>query len=73
MYTEILSPTFTGMTFSQASEICFTKLNLLLLAIEMKKEEGKKIFGVVIYISHRLIDSLYLNFSNGTNATLLVG
>jgi len=42
MYTEILSPTFTGMTFSQASEICFTKLNLLLLAIEMKKEEGEE-------------------------------
>ncbi|XP_044726599.1 calcium-activated potassium channel slowpoke [Chrysoperla carnea] len=41
MYTETLSPSFTGMSFPQASELCFTKLKLLLLAIEMKGgEEG---------------------------------
>ncbi|XP_055321918.1 calcium-activated potassium channel slowpoke isoform X15 [Sitodiplosis mosellana] len=41
MYTETLSPSFTGMTFPQASELCFTKLKLLLLAIEIKAtEEG---------------------------------
>lgn len=57
MYTETLSPTFTGMTFSQASEykcffdktslaydffhrLCFVKLKLLLLAIEVKTEDG---------------------------------
>merc|ERR1712226_1520716 len=40
MYTETLSPTFTGMTFSQASELCFVKLKLLLLAIEVKSDEG---------------------------------
>ncbi|XP_031618237.1 calcium-activated potassium channel slowpoke isoform X40 [Contarinia nasturtii] len=41
MYTETLSPSFTGMTFPQASELCFTKLKLLLLAIEIKgTEEG---------------------------------
>ncbi|XP_045765900.1 calcium-activated potassium channel slowpoke isoform X36 [Maniola jurtina] len=40
MYTETLSTSFTGMTFSQASELCFTKLKLLLLAIEIKGEEG---------------------------------
>ncbi|GBP18943.1 Calcium-activated potassium channel slowpoke [Eumeta japonica] len=40
MYTETLSPSFTGMSFSQASELCFTKLKLLLLAIEIKGEEG---------------------------------
>ncbi|XP_049532729.1 calcium-activated potassium channel slowpoke isoform X12 [Anopheles darlingi] len=41
MYTETLSPSFTGMTFPQASELCFTKLKLLLLAIEIKGgEEG---------------------------------
>ena len=34
MYTETLSPTFTGMTFAQASELCFVKLKLLLLALE---------------------------------------
>ncbi|XP_018400606.1 PREDICTED: calcium-activated potassium channel slowpoke isoform X20 [Cyphomyrmex costatus] len=40
MYTETLSPSFTGMTFPQASELCFTKLKLLLLAIEIKGEGG---------------------------------
>merc|ERR550534_48494 len=40
MYTETLSPTFAGMTFSQASELCFVKLKLLLLAIEVKPEDG---------------------------------
>ena len=29
MYTETLSPTFTGMTFSQASELCFVKLKVM--------------------------------------------
>lgn len=33
MYTEHLSGSFLGMTFAQASELCFTKLKLLLLAI----------------------------------------
>merc|ERR1719193_2385572 len=40
MYTETLSPTFTGMSFSQASELCFVKLKLLLLAIEVKPDDG---------------------------------
>ncbi|ENN82451.1 hypothetical protein YQE_01175, partial [Dendroctonus ponderosae] len=40
MYTETLSLSFTGMTFPQASELCFTKLKLLLLAIEVKGVEG---------------------------------
>lgn len=40
MYTETLSTSFTGMSFAQASELCFTKLKLLLLAIEIKGEEG---------------------------------
>ncbi|KAG5873869.1 Calcium-activated potassium channel slowpoke [Gonioctena quinquepunctata] len=40
MYTETLSPSFTGMTFIQASELNFTKLKLLLLAIEVKGIEG---------------------------------
>ncbi|XP_060801711.1 calcium-activated potassium channel slowpoke isoform X4 [Amyelois transitella] len=39
MYTETLSTSFTGMSFPQASELCFTKLKLLLLAIEIKGEE----------------------------------
>ena len=41
MYTEILSPSFVGMTFNQASVLCFTKLKLLLLAIETKSDIGK--------------------------------
>ncbi|GLV41050.1 slowpoke [Carabus blaptoides fortunei] len=41
MYTETLSPSFTGMPFAHATELCFTKLKLLLLAIEIKGgEEG---------------------------------
>ncbi|XKL65988.1 hypothetical protein PGB90_009408 [Kerria lacca] len=41
MYTETLSPSFTGMTFPQACELCFTKLKLLLLAIEIRGENGR--------------------------------
>jgi len=40
MYTETLSPTFTGMTFAQAAELCFVKLRLLLLAVEVKPDDG---------------------------------
>ncbi|XP_066946427.1 calcium-activated potassium channel slowpoke isoform X13 [Macrobrachium rosenbergii] len=40
MYTETLSPSFVSMTFPQASELCFSKLKLLLLAIEVKNEDG---------------------------------
>ncbi|CAG9863865.1 unnamed protein product [Phyllotreta striolata] len=40
MYTETLSTSFTGMSFTQASELCFTKLKLLLLAIEVRGVEG---------------------------------
>ncbi|CAL4058638.1 unnamed protein product, partial [Meganyctiphanes norvegica] len=40
MYTETLSPSFVGMTFPQASELCFSKLKLLLLAIEVKNEDN---------------------------------
>ena len=35
MYTEDLSSAFTGMTFAEAAELCFVKLKLLLLAVEM--------------------------------------
>ncbi|XP_048007399.1 calcium-activated potassium channel slowpoke isoform X5 [Leguminivora glycinivorella] len=40
MYTQMLSTTFVGMPFKLAAELCFTKLKLLLLAIEIKGEEG---------------------------------
>ncbi|XP_037949324.1 calcium-activated potassium channel slowpoke isoform X5 [Teleopsis dalmanni] len=39
MYTETLSPTFIGIPFAQATELCFSKLKLLLLAIEIKGAE----------------------------------
>lgn len=39
MYTENLSSSFVGMTFAQASELCFVKLKLLLLAIEVRSGE----------------------------------
>uniref|UniRef100_A0A061QLG9 BK channel n=1 Tax=Cupiennius salei TaxID=6928 RepID=A0A061QLG9_CUPSA len=40
MYTENLSPSFVGMTFPQAAELCFVKLKLLLLAIEIPNEDS---------------------------------
>merc|ERR1719394_1457831 len=39
MYTETLSSSFSGMSFPQAAEICFVKLKLLLVAIEVKDKE----------------------------------
>ncbi|XP_067946179.1 calcium-activated potassium channel slowpoke-like isoform X2 [Watersipora subatra] len=40
MYTHVLSAAFVGLTFPQAVEQCFTKLKLLLIAIEVKSEDG---------------------------------
>ncbi|XP_069123126.1 calcium-activated potassium channel slowpoke-like isoform X6 [Argopecten irradians] len=42
MYTEYLSGSFNGMTFPEAAELCFSKLKLLLLAIEVRQEDGKE-------------------------------
>merc|ERR1719216_624447 len=42
MYTEILSPSFVGMTFNEASVLCFSKLKLLMLAIETKSDVAKE-------------------------------
>ncbi|XP_041362291.1 calcium-activated potassium channel slowpoke-like isoform X2 [Gigantopelta aegis] len=39
MYTEYLSSAFNAMTFPEAAELCFTKLKLLLLAIEVRQED----------------------------------
>ncbi|XP_066305059.1 calcium-activated potassium channel subunit alpha-1-like isoform X3 [Branchiostoma lanceolatum] len=41
MYTEYLSSAFTGMSFPQVSEVCFAKLRLLLIAIELKDHNTK--------------------------------
>nr|AFG28556.1 calcium-activated potassium channel [Scylla paramamosain] len=40
MYTETLSPAFVDLEFWETSSLCFSKLKLLLLAIEVKNEEG---------------------------------
>ncbi|GFT00918.1 calcium-activated potassium channel slowpoke [Nephila pilipes] len=40
MYTETLSTSFVGMSFPQAAELCFVKLKLLLLAIEIINDDG---------------------------------
>ncbi|XP_048590244.1 calcium-activated potassium channel subunit alpha-1 isoform X4 [Nematostella vectensis] len=46
MYTETLASTFKGMKFKQVAEICFEKLNLLLIAVEITKSDGEKTFAV---------------------------
>ncbi|XP_022655992.1 calcium-activated potassium channel slowpoke-like isoform X3 [Varroa destructor] len=42
MYTESLAASFTGMTFPQAAELCFVKLKLLLLAIEVHSDDSSE-------------------------------
>lgn len=48
MYTEYLSHAFVGTTFAQAAEICFTKLKLLLMAIEVSDTNGDGSANIVI-------------------------
>ncbi|XP_071543192.1 calcium-activated potassium channel slowpoke isoform X44 [Panulirus ornatus] len=40
MYTETLSPAFVDLEFRETCALCFSKLKLLLLAIEVKNEDG---------------------------------
>lgn len=57
MYTENLSASFIGMTFAQASELCFIKLKLLLLAIEVGSEGNailKNYFIKIPVLNHLL-------------------
>ncbi|KAK0056561.1 calcium-activated potassium channel slowpoke-like isoform X8 [Biomphalaria pfeifferi] len=42
MYTEYLSSAFNTLTFPEAAELCFTKLKLLLLAIEVRQEDTRE-------------------------------
>ncbi|KAK6048210.1 Calcium-activated BK potassium channel alpha subunit [Cooperia oncophora] len=42
MYTDTLSHSFVGMTFPDAADLLFTRLGLLLLAIELKDEENRE-------------------------------
>ncbi|XP_076855996.1 calcium-activated potassium channel subunit alpha-1-like isoform X2 [Brachyhypopomus gauderio] len=39
MYTDYLSSSFVGLSFPEVCELCFVKLNLLLIAIEFKSDE----------------------------------
>lgn len=41
MYSTTLSDYFVGMSFPTAVEICFSKLNLLLIAVEVQTEKGE--------------------------------
>ncbi|RWS12446.1 calcium-activated potassium channel slowpoke-like isoform X10 [Dinothrombium tinctorium] len=43
IFTQIVSSAFLGMTFAQAAEICFVKLKILLVAIYVDSQEGRKI------------------------------
>ncbi|VIO87609.1 calcium-activated potassium channel slo-1, putative [Brugia malayi] len=42
MYTESLSHSCVGLTFTEAADLLFTRLGLLLLAIELKDDEKKE-------------------------------
>lgn len=48
MYTEYLSPAFENMTFPQATELCFLKIKLLLIAIETTAESDDSGVNIVI-------------------------
>ncbi|XP_076855986.1 calcium-activated potassium channel subunit alpha-1-like isoform X2 [Brachyhypopomus gauderio] len=39
MYTDYLSNSFVGLSFPEVCELCFVKLNLLLIAIEFKSDQ----------------------------------
>lgn len=41
---ETFSPTFVGLSFQEVAEICYLRLNLVLIAIEARKYEGGRIW-----------------------------
>ncbi|XP_047145289.1 calcium-activated potassium channel slowpoke isoform X2 [Hydra vulgaris] len=42
IYSSYLSNSFVGMTFPQAVELCFEKLRLMLIAVQIKTKNGKE-------------------------------
>ncbi|XP_065651371.1 calcium-activated potassium channel subunit alpha-1 isoform X8 [Hydra vulgaris] len=42
IYSSYLSNSFIGMTFPQAVELCFEKLRLMLIAVQIKTKNGKE-------------------------------
>ncbi|XP_062400124.1 calcium-activated potassium channel subunit alpha-1-like [Sardina pilchardus] len=41
IYTEYLSSSFTGLSFAEASKLCFLKLHMILIGIEYQDREGE--------------------------------
>jgi len=46
MYTATLSNSFNNLNFAQAAEVCFEKLHLMLIAIEIKPGEANRFFVI---------------------------
>ncbi|XP_071015280.1 calcium-activated potassium channel subunit alpha-1a-like [Oncorhynchus clarkii lewisi] len=63
IYTEHLSPSFIGMSFTQASKLCFLKLRLLLIGIEY--QSGDQDFN---HIKIKLWTLGFLIASNASDA-----
>ncbi|KAJ8005849.1 hypothetical protein DPEC_G00122180 [Dallia pectoralis] len=68
IYTEYLSISFTGMSFAQASKLCFLKLRLLLIGIEYQSED-QELSVLVNPSSHIKIKQGTLGFLIASNAS----
>ncbi|XP_076854751.1 calcium-activated potassium channel subunit alpha-1-like [Brachyhypopomus gauderio] len=68
IYTEHLSVSFTGMTYAQASKLCFFKLKLLLIGIEY--QTGERVLSVLVNPSSTIrIKNQTLGFIIASSAT----
>ncbi|XP_030647671.1 calcium-activated potassium channel subunit alpha-1-like [Chanos chanos] len=68
IYTEFLSSSFTGMSFAEASKLCFLKLKLLLIGIEYQSSDTE--FSVLVNPpTHVKIKNQTLGFLIADNAT----
>ncbi|VEL38586.1 unnamed protein product [Protopolystoma xenopodis] len=57
MYTETMSSAFVGMPFPAAAELCFVRLNLLLIAVQMtKKGHGEAAASARIAINPKVTE-----------------
>ena len=62
MYTETLSSSFDDMSFSDISEICFLKLNILLIAVEMNPKDPENSQILINPSNNTMIKSGALGF-----------
>uniref|UniRef100_A0A8C7F188 BK channel n=1 Tax=Oncorhynchus kisutch TaxID=8019 RepID=A0A8C7F188_ONCKI len=71
IYTEHLSPSFIGMSFAQASKLCFLKLRLLLIGIDSSSRSIVLLFLSVLVNppSHIKIKLWTLGFLIASNAS----